>query len=779
MVLIKQEINDEFPLVFTNISSSSDSSSSTDSSGIENLNNESFLEFLRMKGVQEREKNKRSIIANGAANIQEEGLVVLKKPRIVEEEDSNVVLPRGFLSRIVPVKPDEDDMAVIDVMPVSVYPPATAAESMQAIRPPVVRGCKQFWKAGDYEINVEGGDTISSSVGMDHLRVHPKFLHSNATSHKWALGAFAELLDNALDEVCNGATYVNADVLDSMKFNNKMLLVEDNGGGMTPDKMRQCMSLGYSAKSKIANTIGQYGNGFKTSTMRLGADVIVFSRCQGNDGQSPTQSIGMLSYSFLTGTGKEDIVVPMIHYEKRGQCWNKMARSSNDWNTNLATIVHWSPYASEEDLLKQFNFLKDHGTRIIIYNLWEDDEGLLELDFDTDPHDIQLRGVNRDEKNIQMSKQFPNSRHYLTYRHSLRSYASILYLRLPHNYRIILRGEDVQHHSIVNDMMLAKEMTYRPVPIQDGMPKDSNMVAGVTIGFVKDAKAHIDVQGFNVYHKNRLIKPFWRVWNAAGSDGRGVIGTVSCFEITQSSVLEANFVEPAHDKQGFERTIVLARLENRLLSIQKTYWSTNCQEVGYAARRRATVSPDKVSLGSQSHREKSTSGTSYGLRQCTTGPPAHESLVSKKENGQGSKPKSNVMINKRSRPVGSASEDESCHEASPCTGESEQDPTSNGRSKGLCSLEIANLRNDLQYEKDRRKLLETQLQEKERKLEEMDREQIALIEMIAAERDRRDLEEEKLRNSIRGASDTIAALIEKVRHLEGRKVVRVVCKEEK
>ena len=26
---------------------------------------------------------------------------------------------------------------------------------------------------------------------------------------------------------------------------------------MDPDKMRQCMSLGYSAKSKIAGTIGQ------------------------------------------------------------------------------------------------------------------------------------------------------------------------------------------------------------------------------------------------------------------------------------------------------------------------------------------------------------------------------------------------------------------------------------------------------------------------------------------------------------------------------------------
>lgn len=104
--------------------------------------------------------------------------------------------------------------------------------------------------------------------------------------------------------------------------------------------------------------------------------------------------------------------------------------------------------------------MSDHGTRIIIYNLWEDDQGLLELDFDSDPHvcyqyltsfanvllhlwlmsnkilniillvmvvymayiwqDIQLRGVNRDEKNIQMAREFPNSRHFLTYRHSLR-----------------------------------------------------------------------------------------------------------------------------------------------------------------------------------------------------------------------------------------------------------------------------------------------------------------------------------------------------------------------
>lgn len=47
----------------------------------------------------------------------------------------------------------------------------------------------------------------------------------------------------------------------------------------------------------------------------------------------------------------------------------------------------------------------------------------------------------------------------------------------------------------------------------------------------------------------------------------------SCiFLISNVGVLEANFVEPAHDKQGFERTIVLSRLEARLQQMQKTYW---------------------------------------------------------------------------------------------------------------------------------------------------------------------------------------------------------------
>ena len=57
------------------------------------------------------------------------------------------------------------------------------------------------------------------------------------------------------------------------------------------------------------------------------------------------------------------------------------------------------------------------------------------------------------------------------------SYASILYLRVAPGFRIILRGKDVEHHNIVNDMMMTQEVTYRPMPGADGVPKDSNVMS--------------------------------------------------------------------------------------------------------------------------------------------------------------------------------------------------------------------------------------------------------------------------------------------------------------
>ncbi|KAH9307980.1 hypothetical protein KI387_035891, partial [Taxus chinensis] len=432
-------------------------------------------------------------------------------------------------------------------------------------------GFHQFWKAGDYDVRY--AQKSLTTGGMDHVRVHPKFLHSNATSHKWAFGAIAELLDNAVDEIHHGATYVKVDQIYNPCDYSHALLFQDDGGGMDPDCIRQCMSLGYSMKN-TNTTIGQYGNGFKTSTMRLGADAIVFTRTA--RGSSSTQSIGLLSYTFLRKTEQDDIIVPMVDFElpmgpETPQMLVRYARDT--WTKNLAMILQWSPYATETELMKQFEGIGPHGTKIIIYNLWLNDDGILELDFDTDKEDIKLRGGPKLGNLANSQKELLQS--HISYRlsYSLRAYASILYLRMPSNFQIILRGKPVEHHSIANDLKFSKVVTYKP-QLGSGMKE---VVVETTIGFTKEAPL-VNIHGFNVYHKNRLIMPFWKVWQDNSSRGRGVVG-----------ILEANFIEPAHDKQDFERTGILLRLEAKLKQMTLDYWKANCGLVGYhsASRRRA------------------------------------------------------------------------------------------------------------------------------------------------------------------------------------------------
>ncbi|KAJ1411869.1 hypothetical protein SESBI_20928 [Sesbania bispinosa] len=291
---------------------------------------------------------------------------------------------------------------------------------------------------------------------------------------------------------------------------------------------------------------------------------------------------------------------------------------------------------------------------------------------------------------------------------------------------------------------MSQEVTYRPqCGAADGIPKDSNMVAIVTIGFVKDAVHHIDVSGFNVYHKNRLIKinnsfellgsvycwgisaeavwtppylPFWRIWNPAGSGGRGVIG-----------VLEANFVEPAHDKQGFERTLVLSRLESRLIQMQKNYWGSNCHKIGYASNR------TKKQINDSADKAERNGGRVM-------------KKIKEKDDNDGEQPLSDSDL-----PT------------------SEQLKKENRELKERLERkeeEVEEVLQALQYEKDRCKSLETQLHAAEQKIEDLNKEQETIIDVFSEERDRRDAEEKNLRKKLQDASNTIQELLDKVRLLE-------------
>ena len=58
---------------------------------------------------------------------------------------------------------------------------------------------------------------------------------------------------------------------------------------------------------------------------------------------------------------------------------------------NLALIAEHSPLPNEQALLLMLGRIEALGTCIVIYNLRTQDDGQLELDFDTDDTDIRLR----------------------------------------------------------------------------------------------------------------------------------------------------------------------------------------------------------------------------------------------------------------------------------------------------------------------------------------------------------------------------------------------------
>ncbi|KAK9678377.1 hypothetical protein RND81_11G207400 [Saponaria officinalis] len=451
--------------------------------------------------------------------------------------------------------------------------------------------CRSFWQAGNYEIGPSSFTPVQGE--LEHARVHPKFLHSNATSHKWAFGAIAELLDNAVDEIPNGATFVKVDRIINAKDNSPALLFHDDGGGMNPDGMRKCMSLGYSSKTS-KTTIGQYGNGFKTSTMRLGADVIVFSRS--NKSGRRTQTVGLLSYSYLRLTGQDDVIVPMVDFDISNHWAEPITYGSlDDWTTNLNTILEWSPFASKEELMMQFEDIGAHGTKVVIYNLWLNDEGIYELSFDDDAEDIKLRDETVRVSGSKANKRTVLLESHISYRlrYSLRAYASVLYLRKFKNFKILLRGKPVEQYDIAGNLQFPQVVSYKP----QVATISNEVIVKTTLGFIPEAPDLLAVSGFNVYHKNRLIRPFWKVTRDGNSIGCGVVG-----------VLEANFIEPAHDKQDFERSPLFLRLESRMKQMVMEYWRLNCHHVGYQAYGVKPAGPPKSK--NSSHVERRGNGVS-------------------------------------------------------------------------------------------------------------------------------------------------------------------------
>uniref|UniRef100_A0A8C8BFK8 MORC family CW-type zinc finger 3 n=1 Tax=Otus sunia TaxID=257818 RepID=A0A8C8BFK8_9STRI len=373
----------------------------------------------------------------------------------------------------------------------------------------------------------------------------PKFLHTNSTSHTWPFSAIAELIDNAYDpDVSAKQIWIDKTVIND----NICLTFTDNGNGMNTEKLHKMLSFGFSEKSVMNGRVpvGLYGNGFKSGSMRLGKDAIVFTK------NGETMSVGLLSQTFLEVTKAEHVMVPIVTFDNQ-HILSTTSDDPTESKNSLKAILTHSLFSTEEKLLAELDaIIAKKGTRIIIWNLRRDKNEKTEFDFDKDKYDIRIpedldetgkRGYKKQER---LDQIVPESDY------SLRAYCSILYLKPT--MQIILRGQKVKTQLVSKSLAFIEHDIYRP--------KFLNAKAvRITFGFNCRNKDHY---GIMMYHKNRLIKAYERVGCQlkANNMGVGVIGIIEC-----------NFLKPTHNKQDFDYTneyrLTIAALGEKL----NDYWN--------------------------------------------------------------------------------------------------------------------------------------------------------------------------------------------------------------
>mmetsp|Transcript_13925 Transcript_13925/g.39425 ORF Transcript_13925/g.39425 Transcript_13925/m.39425 type:complete len:645 (+) Transcript_13925:244-2178(+) len=392
--------------------------------------------------------------------------------------------------------------------------------------------------------------------GIKHSKIHPKFLHSNSTSHRWVFGAIAELIDNATDPDVNATQFC----IDMQEFGGEVCLVfMDNGYGMTPEILHKMLGFGHSDKKEVDGhrPIGFYGNGFKSGSMRLGRDALVLTKC------TDTMSVGFLSQTFLKSAGLNEILVPMVTWDLDGYCINPHSKETQE---SLSAIVTYSVFKDEDSLLLQLDAIPECGTIIIVSNLRRNGHQF-ELDFVSDPHDIRITkdepfdGEEAEGKGLtfQQSRPIQPRQVDVPLDYSLRSYVNVLY-KVP-RMQIFIRNKKVKCQRIISLLRNKTHESYRP------RETGSTARAEIEMGFNTE---NVELYGMMMYHRNRLIKPYLRVGiqQEANSKGVGVLG-----------VVEADFLQPTHNKQNFDNTKAYRALIAKLAQMLKYYWFERVESV--------------------------------------------------------------------------------------------------------------------------------------------------------------------------------------------------------
>ncbi|KAM6151179.1 LOW QUALITY PROTEIN: MORC family CW-type zinc finger protein 4 [Rhynchocyon petersi] len=312
--------------------------------------------------------------------------------------------------------------------------------------------------------------------------------------------------------------------------NKRCLTFTNSGNGMTPDKVHRVLSFGITDKTikKSQSHIGVSGNGFRSSFMRLGKDVLVVTKT------GTTLTAGYLSQKYLDHIKTQEVI--------------KLIVTGNSLSS-METILKYSVFCSEKELLTQFDAIPGKkGSRIVIWNIHRNKDGKTELDFDTDRSDILITDFDKKYKGA--TSELPEAEY------SLRAYCGILYMKPQ--MRIFLRSRRVTAYLIDKNLAEVECDIYKPTCTKKQVK--------ITFGIPCNNYKHYGVM---MYHNNRLVK-IQKVGcqvKPNSGEGVGVIGVIEC-----------NFLKPVYNKQDFEYTKEYKLTISALAFKLNSYWKAKISQ---------------------------------------------------------------------------------------------------------------------------------------------------------------------------------------------------------
>eukprot|EP00080_Pristionchus_pacificus_P001385 PDM61405.1 morc-1 [Pristionchus pacificus] len=192
---------------------------------------------------------------------------------------------------------------------------------------------------------------MDDEVTLDCLQITADHIRANGTLHTSAFAGLAELIDNAVDSKADNVWI--QDRLSKVRPGEpcRYITVKDDGVGMDRTEALKTILVGYSLKRADSASIGQFGNGLKSGSMRVGGTMLMMT-CKKKE-----YTVLLISLKYLDTVQDHKCYVPVVTYtlSRMGTTMRfdeliSLDEPSSKHKAALKVILQYSPFETEQKL---------------------------------------------------------------------------------------------------------------------------------------------------------------------------------------------------------------------------------------------------------------------------------------------------------------------------------------------------------------------------------------------------------------------------------------------